>query len=166
MTVGYIALGSNLGQPRQQLDSAITALRDHAQITLRSHSPWYRSKAVGPGEQPDYLNGVAVIETGLSARQLLDSLQEIEAAQGRERGERWGARTLDLDILLLGDECIESAELTLPHPRLRERNFVLYPLYDVAPELVLPCGTTLESLLARCPREGLQRTGEAIDPGR
>jgi len=166
MTTGYIALGSNLGNPRQQLESALEALRNHAQLTLLGHSPWYRSKAIGPGQQADYLNGVAAIASELSAPEILAVLQAIELDHGRERGERWGPRTLDLDLLLYGDEEFESDELTLPHPRLTERNFVLYPLYDLAPALALPCGTSLESLLARCPREGLQRTGDAIDPGR
>ena len=136
-----------------------------SQRVARADSPWYRSKAIGPGEQAAYINGVAEIESDLSAHDLLVTLQGIEQAQGRHRGERWAPRTLDLDILLFGNEEIDSDELTIPHPRLRERNFVLYPLHDVAPDLALPCGTRLESLLAGCPSEGLQRTGDASDPG-
>ena len=101
----------------------------------------------------------------LSALALLGLLQRIEVAQGRERSERWAARTLDLDLLLYGDETLTSEALSVPHPRLQERNFVLYPLFDLAPGLTLPCGTPLESLLAGCSREGLQLTGECIDPG-
>ena len=123
--------------------------------TLLAHSPCYRSVAIGPGRQPDYINAVAKLQSRLSSLQLLHALQAIEDAHGRERHQRWGARTLDLDILLYGSETVNSSELTIPHPRLQERNFVLYPLYDLAPELALPCGTTIASLLARCPREGL-----------
>ena len=166
MTTGYIALGSNLGNPRQIVESALQALGNSDRITLLACSPWYRSKAIGPGEQADYINAVVAIDSDLSARELLTTLQDIEQAHDRRRGERWAARTLDLDILLFGSEEIDSEELTIPHPRMRERNFVLYPLHDLEPDLALPCGTRLESLLARCPSEGLQRTGDASDPGR
>jgi 2-amino-4-hydroxy-6-hydroxymethyldihydropteridine diphosphokinase len=156
MTVSYIALGSNLGNPEAQLASAIQALGHASGCELIAQSPWYRSAAIGPGQQPDYLNAVAQLETLLSPRQLLHTLQAIEQAHGRERTLHWGARTLDLDILLYGVETISDTGLTIPHPRLQERNFVLYPLFDLAPELRLPCGTTIASLLARCPRQGLQ----------
>lgn len=165
MTRCFIALGSNLGEPLAQLTTALRAIDGIADTRLLAHSPWYRSRALGPGLQPDYLNGVAELETSLDARELLSRLQAIETAQGRERGERWTARTLDLDILLYGNLRLEEPGLSLPHPRMQTRNFVLYPLYDLAPDLVLPCGTALGSLLARCPRDGLQEPGELSDPG-
>lgn len=157
MTTAYVALGSNLGDPATQLSSALRALRQLPDSTLADCSPWYRSRAVGPGEQPDYLNAVARLETALAAVDLLRALQAIEAAQGRQRELRWGPRTIDLDILLYGESVIDSPELCVPHPRLKERNFVLFPLFDLAPELALPCGTRIESLLQYCSRDGLSR---------
>jgi 2-amino-4-hydroxy-6-hydroxymethyldihydropteridine diphosphokinase len=165
MTRCFIALGANLGNPLQQVESALTALNHLAGCTLISHSPWYRSQAVGPGQQADYVNGVALLETTLSPADLLLQLQSVENRHGRQRRERWGPRTLDLDILLYGQLQLNQPELCIPHPRLQERNFVLYPLFDLAPNLTLPCGTLLESLLASCPREGLHRLGDVSDPG-
>lgn len=156
MTISYIALGSNLGNPAAQLACAIDTLAHTPRCKLIAQSPWYRSVAVGPGQQPDYINAVAQLETELSAQQLLRTLQAIEQTQGRERKQRWGARTLDLDILLYGDATVFEPDLTIPHPRLPDRNFVVYPLYDLTPDLALPCGTTIASLLARCPRQDLQ----------
>lgn len=153
----YVALGSNLNNPRHQLELALEALARLPHSRLRARSGWYQSKAIGPGEQPDYLNGVVMIETSLEPHTLLDHLQAIEAAQGRTRGERWAARTLDLDILLYGEKVIASERLQIPHPRLAERNFVLYPLADISPDLLLPNGVTLASLLRRCPSSGLER---------
>ncbi len=166
MTDCYIALGSNLGNPLQQLESALDNLATCQDLSLLACSPWYRSAARGPGEQPDYINGVAALCTDLSPGALLDRLQAVERAHGRERGERWAARTLDLDILLYGERVVDEPHLHIPHPRMRERNFVLYPLFDLAPDLTLPCGTELESLLAACPSTGLQPLGEFNDPGR
>ena len=161
----YIALGANLGNPLEQLNSALKALGNLPSSELLACSPWYLSTAIGPGEQPDYINGVARLDTALEPLVLLDQLQAIETDHGRVRGERWGPRTLDLDLLLYGGLELSSARLTLPHPRMQERNFVLYPLSDLEPELTLPCGTPLGSLLECCPREGLQPLGELSDPG-
>jgi 2-amino-4-hydroxy-6-hydroxymethyldihydropteridine diphosphokinase len=160
MTIAYIALGSNLGNPAEQIETALQSLAELEDTELLACSPWYRSAAIGPGEQADYINAVARLETGLSAPILLRALQSIENAQGRQRNQRWGARTLDLDILLFGMTCVDSAELTVPHPRMRQRPFVLYPLFDLAPNLALPCGTPIASLLARCPRQDLRRIDE------
>ena len=163
--LSYIALGSNLGNPVQQVSTALRELDQLPGCEVLAHSPWYRSIAVGPGSQPDFINGVAQLITTRSPLRLLQALQSIEDAHGRERAERWGPRTLDLDILLFANECMVSDQLTIPHPRLQQRNFVLYPLFDLAPELALPCGTTIASLLARCPRQGLQRlSGDVSDP--
>lgn len=160
----YIAMGSNLQQPLQQLRSATKGLAQLPDSTLISISQAYRSAAVGPGEQPDYLNAVARVDTRLPPRELLAGLQALERAHGRERSERWGARTLDLDILLYGDLYMDEPALTIPHPRMRERNFVLYPLAEVAQEnLVLPDGTDLDTLLSNCPRGDLLETGLDLD---
>lgn len=155
-TACYIGLGSNLENPLQQLQNAISHLRAQSTISELQTSALYRSKAVGPGEQNDYLNAVALFKTTLDAHALLSLLQAIETKQGRVRLERWGARTLDLDMLLYGDQCINTATLTVPHPRMKERNFVLQPLLDLNPTLVLPDGTALKGLALTAGNDGLQ----------
>lgn len=157
----YVALGSNLQNPSHQLNSALHAIAGLDKTTLVRVSAFYRSSAVGPGNQPDYLNAVALLHTSLDAPALLHALQRIEDAQGRQRAERWGARTLDLDILLFGDAVIDTDELTVPHPRMHERDFVLYPLREISDtKTSLPDGSDLESLIARLPPSSLERTGE------
>jgi 2-amino-4-hydroxy-6-hydroxymethyldihydropteridine diphosphokinase len=153
----FISLGSNLSDPATQIRRALDALGKIRDAELGAVSPLYRNPAVGPGQQPDYLNAVAELHTTLDALLLLSQLQNIELAQGRVRNERWGARTLDLDILLYGDEVIDLPQLQIPHPRMTTRNFVLYPLYDLTPDLVLPHGTSLRALLDCCPSVGLVR---------
>jgi len=155
--VTYIALGSNLNDPIQMVRSGLHALSSLADAELISQSSWYRSQAIGPGEQPDYVNGVAKLTTSLSSQELLSALQAIEINHGRERHERWAARTLDLDILLHGNSIVSEENLTIPHPRLMERNFVLYPLAEISPELIFPNGLSLQSLLTSCPFEGLDK---------
>lgn len=155
MIRAWIGIGSNLGQPLQQVRQAVTALAALPDTQLASCSPWFGSRAVGPGEQPDYINGVAALDTRLSATALLAALQAIEAAQGRERRQRWGARTIDLDILLYGDCILNQAELTVPHPRMLERAFVLQPLLQLAPDLQLPDGRRLAALAAAVDHSGL-----------
>ncbi|QFU77101.1 2-amino-4-hydroxy-6-hydroxymethyldihydropteridine diphosphokinase [Halioglobus maricola] len=165
MTRAYIALGSNLAEPLTQLRRAAIALADLAQTRLVAISPAYRSAAVGPGDQPDYLNAAASLETTLAPIVLLDALQAIENQQGREREVRWAARTLDLDILLYGDRDIDEPRLRVPHPRLTERDFVLLPLADIASEnLMLPDGRDLDTLVTRCPRGELVRTELDLAP--
>lgn len=156
MTRCFIGLGSNLNQPLEQIRQALQQLNTTAGISVVQVSPLYQSKAVGPGQQPDYLNAVAELSSSLDPYQLLDALQTIENQQGRERSIRWGARTLDLDILIYGNLEVSEPLLTIPHPRLRERNFVLYPLYDIAPDLTLTDGTSIASLLNYCTNEGLK----------
>ncbi|KUM53100.1 2-amino-4-hydroxy-6-hydroxymethyldihydropteridine diphosphokinase [Rheinheimera sp. EpRS3] len=154
----YIGLGANLDQPVVQLQQAVQALKQLAQSTLVAVSGFYGSKPMGPQDQPDYVNAVAAIDTTLTAEQLLDTLQQIEQQQGRKRkAERWGPRTLDLDILLYGNQVIATERLTVPHYGLRVREFVLYPLYEIAPQLNLPDGTVLSSLLAQVSQNGLQK---------
>ena len=155
MTTTYIGLGSNLQQPVQQLDNAIRALQQLPKCTLVQCSSYYGSKAIGPGQQPDYVNAVARLSTSLSARALLGQLQRIEHRQGRKRDVHWGARTLDLDLLLYGTCVLQDRTLTLPHPRLRQRNFVVTPLFEIAPDLILPDGGTLVTLFANTSQENL-----------
>ena len=152
----FIALGSNLDHPEQQVQRACQALASLPDSRLEAISPWYLSTPIGPGRQPDYINGVAELSTNLPATELLKQLQAIENQQQRVRKERWGPRTLDLDILLYGNQCINLPELTVPHPRMMERNFVLYPLADIAPDLQFPDGTSLAGRLDYCPRDDLE----------
>ncbi len=156
MMEAYIGLGSNLGEPRGQIERALDALRKLPLTALLRCSPLYRNPALDPG-QPDYVNGVAALETALPPLALLQRLQAIEREQGRERQVRWGPRTLDLDILLYGDEVMEHPLLVLPHPRIAERDFVLYPLADIAPERVIPGKGRVRALKAACPDRGLVR---------
>ncbi len=153
----YIGLGSNLDNPVQQLQQALIELAQLPGSDLQLHSSLYRSDPVGPPGQPDYINAVARISTVLDAHQLLDQLQSLEKLHQRVRTQRWGPRTLDLDILLYAQHIIDSQRLQVPHPYIQERNFVLYPLAEMNPDLVLPDGTLLSDLLARCPLGTLQR---------
>lgn len=165
MSTAYIALGSNLDNPSQQLQQAVTAMDAWPESTIEAISPVYRSKAVGPGVQADYLNAVLSLSTDLNPAELLERLQAQENVQGRVRTVRWGARTLDLDIVLWGAQRISTDTLTIPHPAMAERNFVLYPLADITePQTVLPCGDSLATLLARCPRGDLIQTEISLMP--
>ncbi|PVX40629.1 2-amino-4-hydroxy-6-hydroxymethyldihydropteridine diphosphokinase [Pasteurella langaaensis DSM 22999] len=146
MTTVYIALGSNLNTPIEQLDSAVLAISQLPQTKLGDVSPYYGSKPMGPQDQPDYVNAVLSIETTLSPITLLDELQRIENEQGRVRLRRWGERTLDLDILLYGDLEIQSERLTVPHYDMQNREFVIVPLFDIAPNLVLPNKSAVKNL--------------------
>lgn len=153
----YIGLGANLTEPVAQLKRAVAALALLPASQLRQVSQFYSSKPMGPQDQPDYVNAVAAIDTALSPEQLLAALQQIEQQQGRERkAERWGPRTLDLDILLYGQQQLNTPQLTIPHYGMTVREFVLYPLAELAPELQLPDGTALTHLLSQVPLNGLQ----------
>jgi 2-amino-4-hydroxy-6-hydroxymethyldihydropteridine diphosphokinase len=159
MTPAYIALGSNLGRPQSQLRKAVSALEMLPNTELVRHSSIYRSTAVGPGSQADYLNAVVLLDTTLSPQALLAAMQQIEQQQGRIRDVRWGPRTLDLDLLLYGNQTITGLTLTVPHPRMEQRDFVLYPLREIShTNLVLPNGSDLETLLRQCPDNGLVKT--------
>ncbi len=153
----FIGMGSNLGDRAQQLDAATAAIANLPGTKLLNCAPRYRSRAVGPGPQPDYLNTVLAIGTSLAPLDLLGRLQQIERRHKRVRAIRWGPRTLDLDILLYGRDRIDLPRLTVPHPRLKERSFVVYPLHDIAPSLVLPDGTALAHLLAKSSPQGIVR---------
>ncbi|MCU0091612.1 2-amino-4-hydroxy-6-hydroxymethyldihydropteridine diphosphokinase [Pseudomonas koreensis] len=157
----YIGMGSNLADPAEQLRSAVDALGQLPDTELVGVSAFYQSDSLLPG-QPRYTNAVAALDSALAPLDLLDALQAIENDQGRERLERWGPRTLDLDILLFGDRLIDEQRLKVPHYHMQERAFVLYPLAELAPEdLRLADGRTLADLLAACPFVGLERLSNA-----
>lgn len=158
----WIGLGSNLDDPVAQVSRALDALAGIEQTYLLQASSLYASPPMGPPDQPEYVNAVAGLLTTLTPDALLDALQAIEQAHGRVRtGERWGPRTLDLDLLLYDDLQLETGRLTLPHPGLHERAFVLHPLAEVAPELVIPGRGPLRALLRDCPADGLRPIGKA-----
>ncbi len=153
----YIGMGSNLAAPQEQLHNAVQALTQLPKTQLTGVSAFYQSDSLLPG-QPRYTNAVAALESALTPLELLDALQAIENQQGRERLERWGPRTLDLDILLFGDRLIDEPRLKVPHYQMQERAFVLYPLAELAPaQLELADGRRLSDLLAACPFVGLDR---------
>lgn len=154
----YIGLGSNLAEPRQQLEAALKALAQVPATKVAAVSPLYASDPLGPPDQPRYVNAVAALDTDLEPLALLDALQAIELEQGRVRkDERWGPRSLDLDILLFGERMIDEPRLSVPHYHMHARAFVLYPLADLAPHLRFPDGRSLPELLAACPFSGLER---------
>lgn len=156
MTRAYIAIGSNLADPLQQVNNALAALKKIPDTTFIARSSFYRTKPMGPQNQGDYLNLAVVLETRLSPEILLDHTQAIELEQGRVRkDERWGPRTLDLDIMLFGHHIINTERLTVPHYGLKQREFMLYPLAEIAPDLVFPDGETLAEQLKKVPENGL-----------
>ncbi|ARP37355.1 MULTISPECIES: 2-amino-4-hydroxy-6-hydroxymethyldihydropteridine diphosphokinase [Vibrio] len=156
MITAYIAVGSNLADPVSQANLAIETLKNLPRSTFVATSQLYSSTPMGPQNQPDYINAVVAIKTELTPIELLDCTQKIEQEQGRVRkDERWGPRTLDLDIVLYGNEVIDSERLTVPHYGMKEREFVLYPLAEIAPSLQLPDGTELTELLKIVDKNGL-----------
>jgi 2-amino-4-hydroxy-6-hydroxymethyldihydropteridine diphosphokinase len=157
MIAAYIGLGSNLDHPREQLLRALDELDCIPESRLGKISSLYASPPMGPQDQPDYVNAVAQLHTGLMPLELLDALQAIEEMHHRQRGERWGARSLDLDLLLYGDEIIDQDRLTVPHPGITQRRFVLQPLAEIAPELQLPGLGTPRTLLEACPQQALRK---------
>lgn len=159
----FVGLGANLGDPAATLRSAVTALRLLPDTRLTGLSSLYRSAPVGPAGQDDYLNAVARLETSLTPHALLQALQAIELNHGRVRLERWGPRTLDLDLLLFGNDRIATPELIVPHPEMTRRNFVLLPLLELAPDHRLPDDVALATLPAASDRHGItvQVAGQA-----
>ncbi len=156
MITVYIAGGSNLSDPGTQAKQGIEALKDIPNSEFVCTSSLYSSTPMGPQNQPDYINAVVELKTSLTPLELLDCTQTIELEQGRVRkDERWGPRTLDLDIILYGNEVIDSERLTVPHYGMKVREFVLYPLAEIAPRLTLPDGTQLQTLLEQTDRNGL-----------
>ncbi|MEO8809099.1 MAG: 2-amino-4-hydroxy-6-hydroxymethyldihydropteridine diphosphokinase [Rhodanobacter sp.] len=157
MTLAYVALGSNLGDSRQQVLDAIQTLGDLPDTKLLRRSALYRTPPWGILDQPFFINAVVALDTRLPPLALLQELLVIEQAAGRVRGERNGPRTLDLDLLHVEGEQCHAPQLTLPHPRMHERAFVLLPLNDVAPTLCLPGRGSVAGLLARIDRAGCER---------
>lgn len=159
MSTAYIALGANLGDPVATLGAAFTALGALPQSRLAATSALYRTAPLGITEQPEFINAAARLETALSPEALLDALLAIEQQFGRIRTQRNGPRTLDLDLLLYDDLVLETPRLTLPHPRLHLRAFVLYPLADVAPapDFPLPGRGTLAAWLPAVANQGIVR---------
>lgn len=161
MTIAYIGLGSNLSEPAKQVQQAVTAISNIANSQIQSVSSVYLSKPMGPQDQDDYINAVLALETQLSAIELLDALQQIENDAGRVRKEnRWGARILDLDIILYGNEVIENARLTVPHYGMKEREFVLLPLAEITEDLYLPSGESVNSLAQSIAANGMIKQGK------
>lgn len=155
-TLCAIALGSNLGDSLNILESALQHLAQTPGISLLKVSRWYQTSPLGPA-QPNYLNGCALLEVRLSPQEMLVTLWAIETQFGRVRQQRWGPRTLDLDLLLYGDLVLETADLIIPHPRMAERAFVLVPLADIAPDLSDPrSGLTISSLLDQVDKTGVE----------
>ena len=147
--LAFIGLGSNLEGPRKQINTALSSLEDLREVEVLKISSFYQSKPLFGMTGPDYLNVVCKIETRLGALDLLSKCQLIENNQHRIREIRWGSRTIDLDILLYGDEIISTEELSVPHPEINKRNFVLLPLFEIEPELELPVFGKLKGLVAK-----------------
>ncbi|MEJ2462175.1 MAG: 2-amino-4-hydroxy-6-hydroxymethyldihydropteridine diphosphokinase [Candidatus Thiodiazotropha sp.] len=157
--LAYVALGSNLEQPRVQVSEALKELTLLPETRVSACSSLYRTRPLGPAGQPDYINAVAALSTRLAAESLLDALQGLEQRHGRVRtGERWGPRTLDLDLLLYADCRISTVRLQVPHPRIGERAFVLVPLAEIAPQdLLIPDQGLLRDLLAQVSEADVER---------
>jgi 2-amino-4-hydroxy-6-hydroxymethyldihydropteridine diphosphokinase len=156
----FIGLGSNLEQPRQQIVQAFSEMASITSSKLMCQSSLYTSKPLGPQDQPDYINAVVELETSLSALTLLSNMQAIESEHQRVSTGHWGPRTLDLDLLLYGQEKISHERLKVPHPEMAMRNFVLYPLFELAPNLIIPGLGSLAYLKAELDDSGLQK----LDP--
>ncbi|MEX0816503.1 MAG: 2-amino-4-hydroxy-6-hydroxymethyldihydropteridine diphosphokinase [Gaiellales bacterium] len=149
MTWAYVGLGANVGNRRENLDRAVELLAAEPGVRVLAVSSVRETDPVGYEDQPRFLNAACALETELGPRELLERLLAIERALGRERaGPRFGPRTIDLDLLLYGNETLDEPGLTVPHPRLAERLFVLEPLYELAPDLVLPDGRAVRDLRA------------------
>ncbi len=154
----YIGLGSNLQDPQLQVTTAIDALEEIRNTQLIACSSLYRSKPMGPASQPDFVNAVAKIATTLSAEELLTALQSIEHGHRRVRGaQRWGPRTLDLDIILFGDQEIDTNRLKIPHSGMTDREFVLIPLQEIEADLIIPGKGALSGLIEQLPQYELTK---------
>ncbi len=157
----YIGLGSNLGDSEHHLYAGLTAIDALEATSVVEVSPLFVTAPVGPQDQPDFLNAVAVIVTELPALTLLDALKDIEQQLGRTPTRRWGERVIDLDILHYGDQIIHTDTLAVPHPGIGDRAFVLVPLHAIAAQLVLADGRRVESLYRACNKDGVRYHGEA-----
>ena len=153
----YVGIGSNLSDPAAQVERTFADLAAMPGVQLVARSALYRTAPFGPVEQDDFVNAVAGVLTTLAPQQLLDALRHLEVARGRVRSVRWGPRILDLDLLVQGTLTVDTADLTLPHPGIAERNFVLYPLRDIAPELHIPGMGQVAALAAKVDPSGITR---------
>jgi len=154
----YIGIGSNLNDPKRQVEAAIASLSKIPNSDMGCISSLYHTTPLGVKDQPGFINAVAQMDTILEPHLLLSHLQKIEREQGRMRdGTHWGPRIIDLDILLYGNECVSTDDLKIPHPELTNREFVLYPLAEIAPDLALPDGIEIAALRASCPPRGIER---------
>lgn len=160
-TIAYIGLGSNLSEPIKQVKNAIVEIKKIPNSHVSAVSSLYLSKPMGPQDQEDYVNGVLALQTSLSPVELLNALQTIENQAGRVRKEaRWGARILDLDIILYGNEIIDSERLTIPHYGMAKREFVLIPLTEISPELMLPNKIFVKTLAENIDKNALLKLCE------
>jgi len=157
MTLAYVGLGANIGEPRRQLQAALQEIGALPDSRITGTSGFYRSAPVGHADQPDFLNAVVELDTDLPPALLLENLQKIEQSHGRTRPYAGAPRTLDLDLLLYGDETIDSARLTVPHPRMHERAFVLQPLLDLVPAISVPGKGLARSLLSACSSQKIEK---------
>ena len=157
MTLAYVGIGSNLDDPRAQILKAFTELDELPHTRMVGKSSLYRSAPVGHADQPDFINAVAQLETGLPAERLLAELQAIEARHGRQRSFPNAPRTLDLDLLTYGGLVLDSPHLTTPHPRMHERAFVLKPLLEISPEVTIPGRGPAKALLDACRNQQAER---------
>ena len=158
LTDAYIGLGSNLNQPLKQVITALAQIDEIEQTMLQNYSSMYISRPLGPKDQPPYINAVAQIATRLTPHELLFHLKRIENEHGRMReGERWGPRTLDLDILVYGNISIKEQSLIIPHPGIKQREFVLYPLHEVNKNLMIPNLGLVSRIKSRCYINGMRR---------
>jgi 2-amino-4-hydroxy-6-hydroxymethyldihydropteridine diphosphokinase len=156
--MAYIGIGSNLDDPVSQVKEALEELDGIPDSVLVSQSSLYASKPMGPADQPDYVNAVAALDTLLSPEELLQALQKIEQRLGREReGEKWGPRIIDLDLLLYGKKTIQTDTLTVPHPGLHERDFVIIPLAEIAGNMSIPGKGQLSTLIAACENHSVKK---------
>lgn len=155
--VSYIALGSNLEHPLQQLKRALLAIDQLPETYLLAYSSFYQSAPMGPQDQPSFINAVAKIHTSLTPLKLLDALQAIEKQQGRVKKQHWGTRTIDLDIVLYDHTIMQSERLTLPHYGAKKRDFVLKPMAEISPDLEFPDGEPIIKALENCPSYELEK---------
>lgn len=161
MSIVYLSLGSNLGDSYQIAQQALLKINDIPKTSILKTSSFYRSKPLGPQDQADFLNAVIQIQTELSPQDLLIQLQMIEHELGRVRkAVRFGPRTLDLDILLFDEHCLETDHLTIPHYDLHRREFVLYPLFEIKPNLIIPKKGALKDLIKKIPKNHLKKWSE------
>lgn len=167
MAFAYIGLGSNLGDPVKQLQQAVTALSELASTEIQQCSSLYRTAPIGYAQQPDFINAVCLLSSGLAPLQLLKHMQAIEQNQGRLRSDnRNAARTLDLDLLLYDQQVILEPELAVPHARLHQRAFVLYPLFELDPELRIPGHGSVSELKNSCSGQRIERLQQVLDINR